>query len=454
MLEEPKSYIKILQRIVDIKQEEVRVLIWSSAYFFCILSAYYIIRPLREEMGVAGGVWNIPWLMTGTLIAMLVVHPPFAWLVSKYPRRKFVTITYRFFMANLLIFFALLKVSTEAQNIWIGRIFYIWTAVFSLFIVSIFWGFMADIFRIGQGKRLFGFIGVGGTLGGIVGSGITAALAVKLGPVHLLLISVVLLEAGVQSARRLSKIAEDMKGEIDELTGRGIVEPPEQTLRLEEVGQEPEPAAEVPIGGGVLDGIRHLVRSPYLLGIAVYMLLFTILSTVLYMQQAGIVERTFIDRAVRTAVFAEIDLAVNVLTLLTQFYLTGRIIKALGIGLTLTLVPIISIIGFTGLGLWPTFAIFFVFQVMRRAGNYAVSRPARETLYTVVSREDKYKAKNFIDTFVYRSGDWISAQAQLVLHLLGLSMVAIAFTAVPIAGLWLVVGLWLGRKQKVINSAP
>lgn len=441
MLEEPKSYTKILQRIVDIKEEEVRVLMWSCAYFFCILSAYYIIRPLREEMGVAGGVWNIPWLMTGTLIAMLVVHPPFAWLVSKLPRRQFVTITYRFFMANLLIFFALLKVSTEAQNIWIGRIFYIWTAVFSLFIVSIFWGFMADIFRIGQGKRLFGFIGVGGTLGGIVGSGITAAFAVKLGPVHLLLISVVLLEAGVQSVHRLSKITRDLKGGTGDTT---------QTLRLEEVGQEPEPAAEVPIGGGVLDGIRHLVRSPYLLGIAVYMLLYTILSTVLYMQQAGIVERTFVDSAVRTTVFAEIDLAVNVLTLLTQFYLTGRIIKALGIGLTLALVPIVSIIGFTGLGLWPTFAVFVVFQVMRRAGNYAVSRPARETLYTVVSRQDKYKAKNFIDTFVYRSGDLISAQSQLVLHWLGLSMVAIAFTAVPIAGLWLVVGLWLGRKQKVI----
>ena len=425
----------LLQRIVSIKEEEVKALLWSWAYFFCLLCAYYIIRPLREEMGVAGGVWNIPWLYTGTLIAMAVAHPIFSSLVVKLPRTRFVTITYRFFMGCLLIFFILLKFSTEEQNIWIGRVFYIWTAVFSLYIVSVFWGFMADIFHISQGKRLFGFIGVGGTLGGIAGSAITATLATKIGPVQLLIFSVILLEIGVQCVRQLAKYSTAIKNSHSS-------EEKEIETGL--------PREEVPIGGNLLAGITHLLRSPYLLGIAGYILCYTILSTFLYMQQADIAERLFTDRAIRTTFFAQIDLAVNVLTLIIQVFLTGRIIKTLGIGLTLALVPILSIFGFAGLGFWPSVTIFVVFQVSRRAGNYAVAKPTRETLYTVVEREDKYKAKNFIDTVIYRSGDQVSVWAQWLLHFFGLSMAAIAFTAVPIAGLWLLIGLWLGRKQSVI----
>ena len=425
----------LLQRIVSIKEEEVKVLLWSWAYFFCLLCAYYIIRPLREEMGVAGGVWNIPWLYTGTLMAMAVAHPIFSSLVVKLPRTRFVTITYRFFMGCLLIFFILLKFSTEEQNIWIGRVFYIWTAVFSLYIVSVFWGFMADIFHISQGKRLFGFIGVGGTLGGIAGSAITATLATKIGPVQLLIFSVILLEIGVQCVRQLAKYSTAIKNSHSS-------EEKEIETGL--------PREEVPIGGNLLAGITHLLRSPYLLGIAGYILCYTILSTFLYMQQADIAERLFTDRAIRTTFFAQIDLAVNVLTLIIQVFLTGRIIKTLGIGLTLALVPILSIFGFAGLGFWPSVTIFVVFQVSRRAGNYAVAKPTRETLYTVVEREDKYKAKNFIDTVIYRSGDQVSVWAQWLLHFFGLSMAAIAFTAVPIAGLWLLIGLWLGRKQSVI----
>ncbi len=427
--------LPILQRIVAVKEEEVRVLLWSWVYFFCLLCAYYIIRPLREEMGVAGGVWNLPWLFTGTMAAMAIAHPVFSTLVVKLPRTRFITATYRFFMGCLLLFFILLKFSTEVQSIWIGRFFYIWTAVFSLFIVSVFWGFMSDIFRIDQGKRLYGFIGAGGTLGGIAGSAITASLVTVIGPVQLLLFSVILLEIGVQSVKRLAKISAGT------------------TYNRAGDGKEVEallPHEEVPIGGNLLAGITHLLRSPYLLGIAGYIMCYTILSTFLYFQQADIADRFFADRAVRTAFFAQLDLAVNVLTLLTQVFLTGRIIKVLGIGLTLALLPILSIFGFAGLGFWPSVTIFIVFQVSRRAGNYAIARPTRETLYTVVEREDKYKAKNLIDTFVYRAGDQVSAWAQWLLHFIGLTMAGIAITAVPIAGLWLLVGLWLGRKQSVI----
>lgn len=461
--------LRLLQRIVEVRTGEVSSLLWAGVFFFCILSSYYIFRPLREEMGVAGGVWNLPWLFTGTLVAMLVVHPPFAWMVARLVRRRFVTLVYRFFALCLLVFYIVLGLASPEMNIWIGRVFYIWTAVFSLFTVSVFWGFMADVFDIEQGKRLFGFIGMGGTLGGLAGSGLTAVLAVPLGTRTMLLFSLVLLEGAVQAVKRLDEASGGMLS-----VARGALrrrEPaPASVQGAAETGRETGPKAEgatVPsnrgtagpvgearIGGSMWGGITHLFGSPYLLGIALFVFLYTILSTVLYMQQAAIVERYFADRAVRTAVFARIDFIVQFLTVLTQFYLTGRIIKALGVGLTLALLPILSIVGFAALGFYQTFAVFVVFQVLRRSGEYALVRPARETLYTVVSREDKYKAKNLIDTVVYRTGDWLSGMVQLGLNALGWGMAAISFMAVPLAGLWLMIGLWLGRRQKVLAARP
>lgn len=453
--------LRLLQRAVAVERDEVEPLLLSCAYFFFVLSSYYILRPMRDEMGVAGGVRNLPWLFTGTLVVMLVAHPPFAALVARLPRRRFIRYTYRFFMANLLLFFALLRLAPTGADIWIGRAFFVWVSVFNLFVVSVFWSFMADIFRNEQGKRLFGFIAVGGTVGAIAGSGLTATLAVTLGPVTLMLISVVLLELAVQCVLRLSKLSERF-GELDGVTESAspLAEPGDWQEAEEAVGEATGTprggaagerrvgsSAEEPIGGGVLAGIGQVLRSPYLLGICAYMLLYTIASTFLYFQQAEIVDRTFADRAVTTAFFAKIDLAVNVLTLVTQTSLTGRIIKWLGVALTLTLLPALCVVGFTALGLWSTLSVLVVFQTLRRAGNYAVARPTREVLYTVVSREDKYKAKNFIDTFVYRGGDQIGAWSYALMGWLGLAMSTIAFVAAPIALVWLAVGFWLGRRQ-------
>ena len=421
---EPSWLVRTLQRIVDVRREEVAALIWSCVYFFCVLSAYYIIRPLRDEMGVAGGVQNLPWLFTGTLVGMLVFNPPYAALVARLPRLQFVSWSYRFFMANIFIFFLLLQMSGETQNIWVGRIFFIWTSVFNLFVVSIFWAFMADVFTSAQGKRLFGFIGVGGTVGGIVGSGLTAALAEQIGPTYLLLVSTALLEVGVLSVRRLSMIS------------RGFRD------------RQPAARPDTPIGGGVMSGVTRVAQSPYLLGICGYMLLFTIAATFLYFEQADIVDRGFTDRAVRTAFFARIDLLVNLLTLGTQMFLTGRILKALGVAVTLILLPAICVLGFAMLGFAPALAVIVVFQTVRRASNYAIARPAREILYTVVAREDKFKAKSFIDTFVYRSGDQIGAWSYALMGLIGLSMTGIAFVAVPLSAIWLGIGFWLGRQQE------
>jgi AAA family ATP:ADP antiporter len=400
-------------------------------------------------MGIAGGVRNLPWLFTGTLVAMLLLHPPFAALVSRLPRLRFVSITYRFFMLNLLIFFVLLKFSTEAQNIWVGRAFFVWISVFNLFIVSVFWAFMADTYDIRQGKRLFGFIGVGGTLGGILGSLITATLAGPVGPVNLLLISVVLLELGVLAVRRLARIS-DGWGAPPALGAAGG-----SAGANGDAGNADDAAGgdrETPIGGSFLAGITHVMRSPYLLGIVAYMLLYTITATFLYFQQAEIVAATFDDRAVRTSFFARLDLLVNILTVGTQLFLTGRIIKLLGVAVTLAILPIMVMIGFTGLGLMPTLAVLATIQVLRRSTNFAVARPTRETLYTILPREDKYKAKNFIDTFVYRGGDQIGAWSYALMGWLGLTMVGIAFATVPLAGVWLLVAFWLGRRQTELAS--
>lgn len=400
-------------------------MLWSCAYFFFVLSSYYVIRPLREEMGAAGGTRNLPWLFTGTLLASIVVHPLFATLVAKLPRRQFVPLANRFFAANLVIFFVVLSYIAPEHRVWAGRVFFVWTSIFNLFVVSVFWSVMADVFSAPQGKRLFGFIGVGGTLGGILGSSITAALAPKLGPINLLLGSVVLLELATFAVNQIARAS------------RSFADAPKRSQEQEAV-----------IGGSTFAGILNALKSPYLLGICLYMLLFTIGSTILYFQQAEIANRNFADSGTRTSFFASIDLAVNTLTLVTQLFLTGRIVKWLGVAVTLTLLPALSIIGFISLGVWPTVAVFVVFQVMRRAGEFAVARPTREVLYTVLPREDKFKAKNFIDTFVYRFGDQIGAWGTAALTTVGVTMTGFGFIAAPMCAVWLVVGLWLGRQQE------
>jgi AAA family ATP:ADP antiporter len=414
---------RLLQRVVEVRPEEVGVLFLSGAYFFLVLTSYYIIRPIRDEMGVAGGVENLAWLFTGTLAGTLLVHPLFSWTVARYPRRLFIPIAYRFFIFNLLLFFLLLRVVPEGAHVWVGRVFFNWTSVFNLFVVSVFWAFMADIFRSEQGKRLFGFIGLGGTLGAILGSSVTAFLAETIGPVNLLLVSAFSLEVALRCVRALGRRA--MR------RGVGSAEDEEEA-----------------IGGGVLAGITGAVRSPYLLAIILFIFLFTFSSTAMYFQQADIVSRHFADPGARTAFFARIDLLVNLLTLLTQAFLTGRIIKWFGLGVALAILPLVTAMGFGILGAMPTLGALTVVQTMRRGWNYGLMKPALEALYTVLPREEKYKAKNFIDTFVYRAGDQTGAWSYNGLLAMGLSVTALAFVHVPVAGIWVAVGLGLGWAQR------
>jgi len=422
-----------LKKIVAVEEHEVRPMLLAALYYFLLLAAYFVIRPIRDDMGIAGGVRNLPWLFLGTLLGMLLVHPLFTALVSRLPRRLFIPISYTFFAVNLVVFWLLFQTISEDAGIWTGRVFFVWTSVFNLFVVSIYWSLMADLFRPAQAKRLFGFIAVGGTVGAVVGSSVTAFLANRVGPTNLLLVSAAILGLAMLAARKLMSTVTRSRIDDDPL-------------------RPPTAQIEQPVGGGVFDGVRTVFASNYLLGIVTYMLLYTITATFLYFQQAEIVEVSFTDRAARTVFFARIDLAVNILTALTQIFLTGRIVRRIGVALSLATLPLVCILGFAALGVTPTLIAIAIFQVLRRSSNYAIARPCREMLYTVLPRSAKYKAKNFIDTFVYRFGDQVGAWSYTGLGALGLGAAAISLVAAPLAAVWLVIGLWLGREHKVLAT--
>lgn len=436
------SVIRFVQRSVDLREGEGAALGWSFAYYFLLLCSYYILRPIRDEMGVAGGVDNLAWLFTGTLLGMLLLHPLFSSMVRRMPRKHFVPLTYRFFIVNLLIFFVLFHLMSETAGVWIGRVFFIWVSVYNLFVISVFWSFMTDIYQNSQSKRLFGILAVGGTVGAISGSSITSGLVSVLGPVNLLLISALMLEGAARVSGALEKSEEELAlAAVDD------------TEQRQQVAQAVAAKQQEVIGGRVLEGISDVLRSPYLLGIALLMLLFTITSTYLYFMQAEIIEGVSSSSAIRTQVFANIDLIVNIITLLTQLFLTGRILRWFGVGMALAFLPVLSLVGFGLLGLAPGLAVLAGVQILRRAGNYAIQRPAREVLYTVLPRSEKYKAKNFNDTFVYRVGDQVGAWSYTAMGWLGLGVSGLAISMMPVSAIWCLLVLWLGRRYQQYNQA-
>ena len=420
------------RKLVDVQANEIKVLIWSFLYFFSLLCGYYIVRPLRDEMGIAGGVENLQWLFTGTFLAMLAAVPLFGWVSSRYPRERFLPYVYFFFVANLLIFFALFR--SGLTHAYVARAFFIWVSVYNLFVVSVFWSFMVDLFSAAQAKRLFGFIAAGGTAGAMTGPILTATLAIPLGPTNLLLVSAAFLMICVFCIRPLAGWEGGSRSRHAE---------------RREIGEHtPEPA----MGGSMWAGFKLVLSSPYLLGICLLMLFLTTLATFLYFQQAQIVRDSFADPSQRTMVFAAMDLAVNALTITFQLFLTGRLVRRIGLAWTLAVIPLLLGLGFLALGFAPVLMALVVVQVLRRAGNYAIMRPAREMLYSVLSKEEKYKAKNLIDTAVYRGGDAVSAWAYAGLAGLGLGLSAIAFIAVPLAGLWAWIAYALVRRRDALST--
>jgi AAA family ATP:ADP antiporter len=426
-----------LKRLVNVEPEELKALIWSFTYFFALLCSYYILRPLRDEMGITGGVKNLQWLFTGTFLAMLVVVPLFGWIASRYPRKRFLPYVYYFFIANIVLFFVLFQ--SNITYAYVARAFYIWVSVFNLFVVSVFWSFMADIFRSAQAKRIFGFIAAGGTAGALAGPALTAILAVPLGPTNLLLISAGLLGWAVFCVKRLIAWQESL-----------FLKQPAMAPSAGD--DDTNKVQDQAMGGGILAAFHLVFKSPYLIGICLLMLLYATLATFLYFQQAHIIRDHFADSADRTTVFAVMDFSVNALTIIVQLFLTGRIVKHLGLGWTLALIPLVLGIGFLIVGFVPVLGTIIIVQIIRRAGNYAIMRPAREMLYVVLSKEEKYKAKNFIDTAIYRGGDVVSAWAFAGLQALGFTLSAIAFVAVPLCCLWAWIAFKLGKTQETMAN--
>ena len=410
--------LPLIKRLSNLEAGEFKPVFWSFAYFYCLLSSYYVIRPLRDEMGITGGVDNLQWLFTATFLVMLAIVPLFGAVSARYPRQRLLPGVYLFFIGNLLLFYLLFRLADGSS--WSARIFFIWVSVFNLFVVSVFWSFMADLFSNAQGKRLFGLIAAGGSLGAITGPALTAGLATSLGNANLLLVS-----AGLLSAALICIL---------------------QLLRYGHA--HAAPGSEASLGGSVWSGVKKTFDSRYLLGIALFVWLYTTLSTFLYFEQAHIVKAVFADSAERTRVFALIDLAVNGLTILFQVLVTGHVMRRLGVATALASIPALLACGFMVLAVTPLLPVLILTQIVRRAGNYALTKPAREVLFTVVDRESKYKAKNFIDTLVYRGGDALSGWLFAALKGLGLGLSGIAWIAVPLALSWMMIGILLGKAQR------
>jgi ATP:ADP antiporter, AAA family len=420
--------MKVLERLigwaVPATPAERAAALWSFAYFFTLLASYYVLRPLRDQMGIAGGVKNLPWLFTATFLTLIVAQPLYGALVAKLSRAKFIPIVYQFFVANLIIFWLLLALHVEP--VIVARVCFVWLSVFSLFAVAVFWSFMADLFDAEQAKRLFGFIGAGGTAGALLGPIITIGLSKPLGPVNLLIVAAILLEIAVICAQQLEHAA------IRHAVGQAELQ------RL---------------GGSAFAALPEVIRSPYLLGVALWISLLSFCATILYFSQANIVSTTVHGAGAQTRLFAAMDLAVNILSLATQIFATGQLLKRFGTGLTAAALPAVYVAGFIAVFLAPMLGVVVVVQVVQRWMNFAVANPARQVFYTVLGRAEKYKAKNLIDVVVYRGSDALYGWVFDTLQALGLKLGAIALIAWPVAVGWVVLSAALGRTQERRASA-
>ncbi|WP_449125336.1 NTP/NDP exchange transporter [Pseudomonas viridiflava] len=404
----------------NVRPGERAALLLGFAFHFCVLASYYLVRPLRDALGLEGGADKLQWLFTATFLVMLLMVPLFGALVSRLPTRCFVPLIYRCIGLTMILFGVL--IANRVAPVQVGNVFFVWISVYNLFIVSIFWSVLVDRFSSEQGQRLFGFVAAGGTLGTFIGPLLAATMAARLGPIALTLAAAVLLELAVRCHRALLARTEAQS-----------VDPLRVDRRM---------------GGSMLAGITLISRSPYLLGLVLFMLLHTTAATFLYFEQGRIVADSYSNVASRTQFFAVVDLNVSALTLTFQLLLTGPLIRMIGVGGALITLPLATVVAFTAMALAPVPTTVALAQGLRRAIEFSVVRPAREVLWTVVSREEKYKAKNVIETLVYRGGDAMSGWLSVGLAAMGAGFGIVAMLILPVAGGWAGLCLWLAKRQK------
>ena len=419
----------LFQRFFQVRRGEGPAVVASVLSFFFILTALMVIRPARESLGMRRGIDAIRWLFIGTAVVTLAVNPLFALMVSRYRRIVFITATYLFFALSLIGFYLLLVSAPTAIGEVSGMVFFVWFSVFNLFSTMVFWALMADRFSLEQSKRLFGVISVGGSLGAIAGPWLASQLTEPLGTAGLLPVAATSLGLAVVAAWAVTRLH------------------PRNPEAVASADAPPVVDERAIIGGSVWEGFRAVFRSRYLLGIAAYVLILTVISTFIYFTRLQMVAALGTDLDMRTGVFARIDLYTQLTTLVLQAVVTGHLMKRLGVHITLALLPAMVSLGFIGLAISASLAALIVLQAMFSAMQRAIIRPARETLFTVVPREDKYKAKAFIDTFVYRVGDVVGAQTEGLLGRLAMGLSALVAVTVPLALVWGALGVWLGRAQ-------
>ena len=418
-----------LQRGFGMRPGEAPAVVAGFLFFFCLFASYFMLRPVRETMGIAGGVQNLQWLFTATFVVMLVAIPFYGACCKWLPRRRFVPWVYAFFIANLLGF----AFATRAMpdNVWLARVFYVWLSVFNLFVVSVAWSLMADVFRPDQAKRLFALLAAGASAGGLAGPLLGGWLVGSIGLTGLMVLSAALLAATLPGVGFLfgwrRRAGAGMAG-----AGRA------------NAGQDP---AE-PVGGGLWAGLVLVARSRYLLGISVFVILLATASTFLYFEQAKLVAAAYPSRAQQTQVFSALDATVQALTIVIQLFFSGRVARRYGVTALLTGVPVLVTLGFLALAVWPTFAVLAGVMIVRRVGEYALLRPGREMLFTVVDPETKYKAKNVIDTAVYRAGDAVSAWVRTAIDAISGHPASVALAGAVLAIAWAWLGWWLGRRHE------
>ncbi|MGN6356211.1 MAG: NTP/NDP exchange transporter [Novosphingobium sp.] len=398
---------------------EASATIGGFLFLFLLFASYFMLRPVRETFAVAGGVDNLPWLYVGTFLGALAVVPAYGWLTARVPRARLVPVSYLFSAVVMFGFAA--QLAADPDNVWTGRAFYIWVSTFNMFVISIAWSLMSDVFSPDQARRLFGRIAAGASLGGLTGPILSGLLVERVGHAGLLAISTLLLLATLGCVQYLLRW---------------------QRLHANDVYAG---SAGRPLEGGIWAGLTTILRSRHLLGICAFIVLLTMVSTFLYFEQARLVKATFADKTEQTQVFAAIDAAVQATTIFIQVFVTGLVARRLGLAALLAIVPVLCIVGFGALAVVATFPVLAAVMFVRRVGEYALIRPGREMLFTTLSAETRYKSKNAVDTVIYRGGDMLSAWLNTAIVAVG-STGAAALVGGIIAAVWAVAGLAIGRK--------
>lgn len=426
---EARPYLaRALKAVAAVEPYEFKAVMLSMLYFFFLFGSYSVIKPVRDAMGTVYGVAQLQQLFTATLLASFVFAPLYSGLATRFKLASFLPWVYGFVTLTILVFYALFQ-NGLYQERWIAAGFYVWVSTFNMLIISVFWTFMADIFAPSQAKRLFGFIAAGGTVGGIVGPAIATLLATRIGNGNLLLTAA----AGFAVTAMLVRMLAREKHRL--ITSGAQVQPTSLQHRL---------------GGNPFDGFRLLLHSRYLLLLALFLLLMTWISTIVYFQLGELITKAFSSREARTQAYAMIDLAVNSIALVIQLFGTGRIIGRFGVTTGLLVNPIIMVIAFLAIAFSPVLMILAGIQIVRRAAEYAIAKPSREMLFTVVDQQSRFKAKNVIDTVVYRFGDFSSAWVSSLILPYGIA--GLAIFGLVVSSLWFPIGYLLGKRYASVRD--